>query len=96
MTSMDLEIIDLTEVVGDWEIPCEYAGDEVTACKDDPARWVLHLKPCCPAGAGVRLACEPCKEARVAGGGAVYCEHCGHTFFPAREAYHYIEPLERK
>lgn len=93
---MDLETVDLTEIVGDFEVSCEYAGDDPTECKDDPARWALHLNPCCPAGAGVRLACDVCKELRVTSGGAVRCEHCNFIFFPARKAYHYIEPLERK
>lgn len=96
MTSMDLEIVDLTSIVGGFDIPCEYSADEHTVCQDDPARWVLHLKPCCPAGAGIRLACEVCKELRVMSGSAVQCEFCQHIFFPAREAYAYIEPLERK
>ena len=95
MTAMDTEIVDLTSLVGDVAIPCDYS-DEDWNCQDDPAAWALHLKPCCPAGGGVRLACTICKESRLMDMGAVQCEHCGFIYEHAPEAYHYIEPLERK
>ena len=95
MTAPGLEIVDLTSIVGDFEVSCDYA-DEDWNCQDDPASWVLHLKPCCPAGAGVRLACEVCKESRMMDAGAVECQFCGFVYEHAPEAYHYIEPLERK
>lgn len=94
MTAMDLEIVDLTSIVGDWALPCEYAGEP--GCRDDPASWVLFLKPCCPAGGGIRLACELCKESRLMDMHSVQCEFCGHIFEHAPEAYSRIEPLERK
>lgn len=94
MTSMDLEVVDLTEFVGDIEIPCDYA-DEST-CPDEPARWVLFLKPCCPAGGGVRLACERCKENRLMDAHSVECASCGFIYEHAPEAYSRVEPLERK
>ena len=93
MTSMDLEIIDLTEFVGDIEIPCDYAGGGL--CQDDPARWVMFRKPCCPGGAGVRLACELCKEARLLDQLSLECQFCGFIYEHAPEAYSRIEPLER-
>ena len=96
MTAMDLEIVDLTEIVDGFDIACEYAGDEPTTCQDDPAQWALHLNPCCPAGSGIRLACNICKELRMTSGVAVRCEHCNFVFFPASKAYRYIEPLEHK
>lgn len=94
MTATGLEIVDLTEFVGDLDIKCDYA-DEPT-CRDDPARWVLFLKPCCPAGGGVRLACDQCKENRLMDMHSVECGFCGHIYDHAPEAYSRIEPLERK
>jgi hypothetical protein len=94
VTSLGIEIVDLTEFVGDFQIPCEYAGEP--GCQDEPAAWVLHLKPCCPAGGGIRLACERCKESRLMDMHSVQCEFCGHIFEHAPEAYRLIEPLERK
>ena len=94
MTSMDLEIIDLTEIVGSLDTSCDYADEK--SCRDDPARWVLHLTPCCPAGGGIRLACDKCKNDRMNSAHSVECAFCGFIFERAPEAYHLIEPLERK
>lgn len=94
MTSMDLEIIDLAEFMAGLLPPCEYSDE--SSCPDDPAAWVLHLKPCCPAGGGFRLACDSCKENRLMDAHSVQCVHCGYIFEHAPEAYHYIEPLGRR
>lgn len=94
MTSPGLEIIDLTEFVGDISCPCDYSDER--QCPDEPAAWVLHLKPCCPAGGGFRLACDKCKEARLMDAHSVECGFCGYIFEHAPEAYHYIEPLGRR
>jgi hypothetical protein len=82
---------DLTEVVGDFSIPCDYAGE--AECPDLPAEWVLYRKPCCLAGVAPKLACEPCKEARLMDGMSVECEHCGHVYDHAPDAYSYMERI---
>lgn len=94
MAMPDLEIVDLASTVGDIEIPCDYSDTRI--CPDDSATWVLHLKPCCPAGVGVRLACDTCKDHRLLDRIAVECEFCGFIFEHAPEAYSYIEPLEKR
>lgn len=94
MTAPGLEIIDLTEFVGDMSLPCDYSDEHRMV--DEPASWVMFLKPCCPEGGGIRLACEHCKEGRLMDMHSVQCEFCGHIFEHAPEAYSRIEPLERK
>ena len=90
----DIDGMTFTEIVGDIEVPCEYAGDP--SCPDEPARWVMHTVTCACGFGGVRIACTPCKDLRMLGEGAVVCESCGYVTVPARLAYHSIEPLERR
>lgn len=93
--STDLEIVDLTEIVGDLEIPCDYADSRPGwfGCPNQPGRWLLFTRDhgC---GTRVRVACEPCKTARLtAEDGAVECALCGHITAPPRHAYSRIEAL---
>lgn len=88
-----IEFTEMEQIVGELLTPCDYAGLEgANPCPDQPAAWVLFLKPCC----GVvrhRLACTHCKDVRLAGEGCVECPDCGHVTFPAREAYFLVEAL---
>lgn len=94
MTAPGLEIIDLTEIVGRLEIPCDFA--DMPDCRDEPAKWVLHRNKCCPDVPPAALACESCKEGRLLDRYALECRWCGFIWEHAPEAYCYIEPLERR
>lgn len=95
MTVTDIELVDLTEIVGDLDIICDY--DDEDDPHDDPAQWVLTLTRC-PCGAGGQtLACDRCKRARLEESFAsVECGHCGEVTSPARLAYSHVEPLDRR
>ena len=93
MTSPGLEIVDLTELVGGVEIPCDYSDEP--ACGGGSPSWVLFFS-CCEGGSGVRLACDICKDERLMDRVSIECPACGHIFEHAPEAYSRIEPLERK
>lgn len=94
MSTTDLEIIDLTSIVGDMELACDY-NDEKNP-HDEPAEWVLRTVRCtCGAGV-VRLACDPCKTRRLETLDAVYCTFCNAVYQPARTAYAYVERLEKR
>lgn len=83
----------ITEIVGDLEIPCDYAGLD-RKCPAEPAAWILHRVRCECGEGGPVLACTPCKDVRLLGDGVVICGGCG-VAMPVREAYTYIEPIGR-
>lgn len=85
--------MDLTKIVGDTELPCDYS-DSID-CKGEAPSWVLFFR-CCEAGSGIRLACDTCKDVRLNDYIAVECIACGYIFEHAPEAYSRIEPLERR
>lgn len=89
----ELEIIDLTEIVGEFEVSCDYADGP--DCRGESPKWVLFFR-CCEEGSGIRLACDPCKDVRLLDQISIECQACGYIFEHAPEAYVYIEPLERK
>ena len=95
MTSTTIEVTHLEEITGAFEISCDYA-DESWSCPDQPARWVMHIKPCCPAIPLHKLACDQCKEARLMDAFSIECPDCGHITEHAPDAYRYIEPLRGK
>ena len=94
MTMTHIEVTHLEEIVGAMEIPCDYSTER--ACPDLPAKWVMHLKVCCPHVAMQKLACDGCKEQRLMDAFSLECEFCGTVFDHAPDAYRYIEPLERR
>ena len=93
MPGHETEIIDLTEIVGDLEIPCDY--DRLFGCGPRPAAWVMVAQ--CECGTrGERLVCEGCKDATLATERALACpSDCGLVYSPARHAFTRIEPLDR-
>jgi hypothetical protein len=97
MTCMpDTGIVDLTEIVGDLEVPCDWGdGYKGKGIHDDPARWVIYLVSCTCGAGGVRLGCDNCKNHRMTSEDAVICRHCGEVTVPARHAYTRAERLEK-
>jgi hypothetical protein len=90
-----IDTFHIEEIVGDLEIPCDYAGEGDPSCpKDQPAEWVLFLVTCSCGVGGKKLACDTCAQNRMASEDAVYCE-CGEVTAPARFAYSYIEHMNR-
>lgn len=85
-----VEIIDLTEIVGDIEIPCDY--DRLFHCGPAAAKW--EMRGACGCGAkGVRLVCEGCKDAVIATDDGLMCNACGVVTAPARLIFWHIQAL---
>lgn len=99
MNETDVSITDLTKIVGDLEIPCDYGQKGYCYTRGehtDPARWVMHLVRCgCGAG-GIRLACTQCKDERMQMAIALECGGCGEIHPSCSTAYSLIEPLEKR
>ena len=89
-----IDTFHIEEIVGDLNLPCDYAQYGEQHCPDEPAEWILHRVRCDCGLGGAVLACTHCKDLRLLGDGVVKCGDCG-TYTPAREAYSYIEPLTR-
>lgn len=92
---VEVEIIDLTEIVGDLEMACEYAYLE--CCKDRAAKWIVFLTPC--GGhrmGGPRLICEDCKNYVMATEDCAECGVCGEVVYPFRHVFSHIEPLDKR
>ena len=92
-TQPTIEVIDLTEMVHEVELPCDYSGDGMLrGVHDDPARWVMWTKDhgC---GVKIRLACDTCKESRLMNRIGIECEPCGYVEMDAASAYSRIEAL---
>lgn len=93
---------ELVELLRDYEfaLPCDFGhGPLVTQSigeHDDPAQWVMHLKPCACGKFACRLACTRCKDERMKGDIYLECSTCGAVSAGGSEAYWYIEPLEKK
>ena len=83
-------IEDLSQIVGDLEIPCDY--DRVYQCGPAVARWLMVAKCGC-GNTAHRLACGGCKNLWVSSEGAAECGECGEIFTPARRAFSRIEWL---
>lgn len=83
----------VAEIVGDLEIPCDYAPFE-RWCPDEPAAWILHRVRCECGNGGQVLACSPCKDRRLLGDGMVTCGECG-AVTPVRESYSFFEPINK-
>lgn len=89
-SSTSTEVLDLTEIVGDLEIPCDLGSWE-DGC-DRPAEWILH-RNCCGVPA---LACDPCKVYVTGVKRAGMCAACGEVRMddgPSR--FSYIERLRK-
>ena len=84
----ETDIVNLTEIVGDLEVPCDLG---IAEC-DRPAKWVM-TKACC---AAISLGCDPCKDARVDNRLAIQCGNCGRIWFDASDAYMNIEAINKK
>lgn len=86
----------LEKIIGDLEVPCEFYEDGRVLCQNEPAKWVMHRNPCCPATMYPVLACDCCKEARVMDMIALECRFCNHIWEHAPDAYSMIEKIDKK
>lgn len=82
MTQMDIEVIDLTDIVGDHEISCDYQGEFATSNvgdHDDPAKWVMVAKCHQCQRSPLHLACDRCKNSRTVPSIYIECHACGYV-----------------
>jgi hypothetical protein len=92
----EYEVLDLTDVVGDLEIPCEW---RVFHChKGSPARWVVWLVKCpsCGWNCAPRTVCNDCKNYAVFTDECAMCTHCDGIVQPFRKIIARTEPLNRR
>ena len=82
--------IDLTEIIGELEIPCDY--DRLFRCGPAAAEWLMVAR--CGCGVvGHRLTCASCKDGIMQTEGGLACPSCDMVFIPARKAFAYMEKL---
>lgn len=86
--------MDLTEIVGDLEIPCDWAS--ISFHRGEAARWIVFLSPCVCGRAGERLICGTCKDVSTVTEDCAICGHCGEVYQPFRRVIHKITPLEKR
>lgn len=91
--STGLEIVDLTEIVGEHDIPCDYSDRRWHGGTTRKAKWVMTTVVCVCGRQDVRLACQECKDLLLAVEDAVKCPGCDELYIPARLAYSHIEAL---
>lgn len=93
MAGVEVNHIDLTQIVGDIETPCDF----LTSWTDTPhsvARWVAWRVPCpCGFTGGPRLICDSCKDHLMLSEAAVECRQCDEVYAPARTIVSHIEAL---
>lgn len=94
MTVTDLEIVDLTEIVGEVQTPCD--NSELSWCPSEAARWAALIK--CPTCINSRweLWCTPCRDLVTTTEDGFECGVCGELVFPARRFVAKFEPLGEK
>lgn len=93
MTATDLELVDLTKIVGELQVPCDYSQSRW--CPNHPAKWAATVS--CP-GCGWtahRLLCD-CKDFLMVTEDCIECKTCGEIVAPARHAFKYIEAIDRR
>lgn len=95
VATCDPNTIILTHIVGEIQVPCDWAGQKIHA-GDGPAEWIAHLKPCVCGRFGARLVCTHCKDVAMATEDAVQCGACGEVYAPFRSVIHLIEPLDKR
>lgn len=92
-----LSPVEILELVGDFEIPCDFFVDGKVLCQGEAAKWVMHRNPCCPTSATTpAVACDICKDARLHDMIALECHFCGHTYEHSTDAYTLIEKLDKR
>ena len=96
MTQTTLSPVELVQIVGDLDIPCDFFVDGKVLCQGEAAHWVMYRNPCCVQTMTPALACDCCKEARVMDMIALECGYCGHIWENAPDAYSMIEKLDKK
>ena len=91
MAGIEVIPIDLTEIIGDIESPCEW--HRIFNCGPKAASWIVAVRCGCGANAH-RLVCEGCKSVAMAMEEGLQCpSECGEVFIPARKAIAYMEHL---
>lgn len=94
MMSTEFEIVDLTGIVGEMDLACDYSHFE--CCRQQHANWIARLKVCACGVGGVRLICSDCKNYIMLTEEAAECGRCGFVDAPFRTAFKSFEPLESK
>lgn len=91
-----LEVLDLTDVVGDLEVPCEWHRLPFHA--NAPATWIAYINRCphCRHNGGVRLVCADCKNGVLLTPEAAVCTYCDGILVPFRKAVSKFEPINRR
>lgn len=92
MPGHEVEVIDLTQIVGEFSTPCDWAAQQIHL-GDGPAAWIAHLAACGCGRVGARLICESCKDRAIATNEAAECGECGEVYVPFRQVIRHIEPL---
>lgn len=77
---MTAEQIDLTDMVGDVQVPCE-ANDHQG--EERPAEWIVWLVHCCERRPRFGLSCDGCLQRWHADQSVRVCP-CGHAATPAQ------------
>lgn len=92
MTSTDIEVVDLTELVGDVQNPCDWSDADY--CSKEHAQWAAHAV--CPSCGGSMwyLICSPCKNLVMVTDDAFECARCGEVVCPARKFIAQLEGLK--
>lgn len=94
MTSADIEIVDLTSLVGELLSPCDWSDADY--CAKQHAEWGAHaMCPCC-GGSQWYLICTPCKDMVLHTEDAFECARCGEVIAPARKFVAQFERLEKR
>ena len=88
----DLEMVDLTELVGEVETPCD--NSDMSWCSKEVARWAALLKcPECPRISHWELWCTPCRDLVTTTEDGFECGECAQMVLPARRFVSKFEPL---
>lgn len=85
----------LAHLVGDIEIPCDFA-ESWDDCPNGPAKWVALRVTCeCGFNGGARLICTHCKDVLMMSEDAIQCAgpDCPIIYQPARTIVSMIEAL---
>ena len=96
MNQTVLSPVEIIELVGDLDIPCDFFVDGKVLCQGEAAKWVMYRNPCCVNTMTPALACDCCKEARVNDMIALECGWCEKIWENAPDAYSLIELLDKK
>jgi hypothetical protein len=99
VTTASPDIVDLTGLDHDWDVPCDFYGN-FACCKGEAAAWIAHrvVCPSCGKGGNPRLICTRCKDSLMYGDEVITCGRsrgCEYVYDPPRLILSYVEPLKK-